>query len=356
MPTPNDPTASHSTRTHRAARTALVVAIAAALAGCHEKSSNTAPKVAPVASITVTPTTAVVEVHGTQQLTDVEKDSAGTVLTGRTVTWTTSDSTKATVSASGLVTAIATGSASITATSEGKTASADINIPVQVGSVKVSPDTAFMLVGGAVQLSATVRDTAGNVTTARTVSWQSSSTTIASVSTTGLVTGIALGTTSVSAIAGTKNGIGVISVVSSPPPSTPGVTVTPATATVTAGSTLQLMATDALGNRLASGVAVWTSSNGAVATVSGDGVVSALKAGTASITATRGTSSGTAVITVTPPPPPVTFASVSAGDRYSCGVSTGGAVYCWGANDADQLGTGTGADTFTPQQIAVGGA
>ncbi|HEX5017646.1 MAG TPA: Ig-like domain-containing protein, partial [Actinomycetes bacterium] len=75
-----------------------------------------------VASVTVSPTTASLSVGGTKQFTATVKDASGNVLTGRTVTWASSAPNVATVSTSGLVTGVATGTTNVTATSEGKTA------------------------------------------------------------------------------------------------------------------------------------------------------------------------------------------------------------------------------------------
>src|SRR5205809_709857 len=83
----------------------------------------------PVAAVKVSPTTASVQAGGAAQLAAVTTDSAGSPLTGRTVTWTSVDSAVATVSASGLVTGVATGTTTITATSEGKSGSARISVP-----------------------------------------------------------------------------------------------------------------------------------------------------------------------------------------------------------------------------------
>src|SRR5712664_1605630 len=47
------------------------------------------------------------------------------------------------------------------------------------------------------------------------------------------------------------------------------------------------------------------------------------------LTSATKTQGGTAALTVSVP---VVFASVSAGYFYSCGVTTGGAAYCWGSN------------------------
>ena len=81
------------------------------------------------------------------------------------------------------------------------------------------------------------------------------------------------------------------------------ISVTPATASAVAGSTQQLVATakDATGNVLTGRTIGWTSSNVAVATVSGSGLVTAIAPGAATITATSGTALGTAAITVTAP-------------------------------------------------------
>src|SRR5439155_997047 len=90
---------------------------------------------------------------------------------------------------------------------------------------------------------------------------------------------------------------------STPPAPVASVTVTPASASVPTGLTFQLTATlkDANGNTLTGRTVTWASSNTAVATVSGSGLVSGATVGPATITATSEAQSGTAAITVTPP-------------------------------------------------------
>jgi len=85
-------------------------------------------RAAPVAVVTVTPPTATVSSGGTVQLTAMLTDAAGNVLTGRVVSWASSNAAAATVSATGLVTGIAPGTATITATSEGTNGTAAITI------------------------------------------------------------------------------------------------------------------------------------------------------------------------------------------------------------------------------------
>src|SRR5438132_10088511 len=73
---------------------------------------------APVASVAVSPATMSVQVGGTVQLAAATKDSAGNPLSGRAVAWMSSNPAIAAASPSGLVTAVAAGAATITATSE----------------------------------------------------------------------------------------------------------------------------------------------------------------------------------------------------------------------------------------------
>ncbi len=48
------------------------------------------------------------------------------------------------------------------------------------------------------------------------------------------------------------------------------------------------------------------------------------------------------------------FATISAGDRHTCGVTTSGAAYCWGANGSGQLGDGTSTWSYSPVAVAGG--
>src|SRR5436190_50024 len=94
----------------------------------------------PVASVTVTPATASVMVGQAAQFTAIPKDANGFALAGRVVTWSSNNTAVATVNASGLATGVAVGSATITATSEGKGGAAGMTVSnVPVASVTVDP-------------------------------------------------------------------------------------------------------------------------------------------------------------------------------------------------------------------------
>ncbi len=81
-----------------------------------------------ISTIDVTPATASKQVGQTQQFTAVAKDASGNVISGVTFTWSSSDPNIATVNNSGLATAVAAGTATITATAGGKSGSATFNV------------------------------------------------------------------------------------------------------------------------------------------------------------------------------------------------------------------------------------
>ncbi|HYT99947.1 MAG TPA: Ig-like domain-containing protein [Gemmatimonadales bacterium] len=82
----------------------------------------------PVAAVTVTPASASVAVGGTVQLAATPKDASGNTLSGRVVTWASNTVAVASVNGSGLVKGLVAGSATITATSEGKSGSSVITV------------------------------------------------------------------------------------------------------------------------------------------------------------------------------------------------------------------------------------
>ena len=220
---------------------------AATITATSEGKSGTAEvtvTVAPVATVTVSPGAPSVAIGGTAQLTAALRDANGNPLSGRTVTWATSDGGVATVSSTGLVTGVTVGSATITATSEGKSGSATVTVTavaVPVASVAVSPPTPSLSVGGTVQLTAAPQDSAGNALTGRTVTWASSDATVASVSTTGLVRGVAVGSATITATSEGKSGTAKVTVTTpAPPPPPPPPPPTTGSCLVQSGSLITL--------------------------------------------------------------------------------------------------------------------
>ena len=185
-----------------------------------------APPPVPVASVDVTPASAAILERRTVQLTATPKDAAGNALTGRSIAWTTSSATVATVTATGLVTSAGAGTATITATSEGMSGTATVTVtPVPVAAVTVSPGSASVVMGATVQLTATPRDSSGNALTGRTVTWASDITTVAAVDGNGIVTGVTAGSATITATSEGQSGSAAIPVTAPPPPDAPVVFV-----------------------------------------------------------------------------------------------------------------------------------
>ena len=256
----------------------------------------------PVSSVAIAPATASLAVGSTVTLAVTVKDAGGTALGDRVVTWTSSNVTVATVSATGVVTGIAPGAVTITATSEGVSGTAALTIaPPAIASVDVAPPSVSVKVGNKVTLTATVRDASGAILTDRPLAWVSSNTSVATVSETGSVTANAVGSATISATAGGKTGSATVTVTAVPIAS---VTVSPPSLTISPGQTATLTATmtDASGGALTGRTVAWTSSSTSVATVSAAGVVTAIAPGSATITATSEGMSGTAAVTVAATP------------------------------------------------------
>jgi trimeric autotransporter adhesin len=175
--------------------------------------------------------------------------------------------------------------------------SGDSSGPPAVASVAVSSPGTDIIVGQTASLTATPKDAKGNTLTNRTVAWTSSSQTIATVSSTGVVTGVGPGNATITATVEGKTGTAGVTVVV-PPVAT--VTVTAVATTLQAGQTTQASAVtrDASNTVVTGRTVAWSTSNQAVATVSGTGVVTALTAGVVTITATSEGKTGTVQITV----------------------------------------------------------
>jgi uncharacterized protein YjdB len=251
-----------------------------------------------VARVDITPAVATVVVGQTTQLSAQLRDAGGSILTGRVLTWSTSNASVITVTSGGLVTAVGTGSASITASSEGRSGSASITVnPRPVSAVIVSPAQVTLFAGQTVQLSAMVTDDGGQVLTGRPITFSTSSNQVATVSAQGLLTGIGAGTATITATSEGATGQATVTIAPDP---VAGVEVSPSSASLYVGSTIQLTATPRSANgQILSGRAIlWSSSTPSLASVSSSGIVTALSSGDAVIIAAVDGKQGTAMVTV----------------------------------------------------------
>jgi uncharacterized protein YjdB len=259
-----------------------------------------------VSSVAITPSAS------TLVIGDVRRLSAtvlGDVGVSTAVIWRSSNPSVASISGMGDVTTLAVGSVTITALAAGDTTKrATASVTVRAApTVTVSPNSVALRLGEQRTLSAAVQAEAGVSTEVR---WHTANATIASVSASGVVTAVAYGATTVSAISladSTRQATATIIV----SPAVNSVSITPSANTLVIGDVRRLTAT-VLGDVGVSTAVIWRSSNPSVASISGMGDVTSLAVGSVTITALaagdttkRATASVTVLtaptVTVSPP-------------------------------------------------------
>ena len=153
-----------------------------------------------VNSVVLFPSSTSVPIGTPVPLTVVVSDKDGLALSGRLIAFSTSNPGIATVNGAGVVVGASLGRAIITAQAVqdqvSGTATIDI-VPAPAPNVAITPAGSQPVSQGlTLQLAATLKDASGNPLTGRTVSWSTSNASIATVSSTGLETGVALARTS----------------------------------------------------------------------------------------------------------------------------------------------------------------
>lgn len=188
-----------------ALRALAATALASALAcGDGNTGGTVAPPDVTVSRIDVSASTTTLSPPATLQLSAVARTAAGSIITSPSLTWTSSANTIAAVNGSGVVTAVAPGSVTITAANGSVTGRVTLTVVAAGGTVasaSVTLSDASIELGGLTQAALVVRD-ANNAVIAvgtRPVVWSSSNPSIATVSTGGIITAIGVGTTQVRA-------------------------------------------------------------------------------------------------------------------------------------------------------------
>lgn len=205
--------------------------------------------------------------------------------TNKNVNWSSSNNSVATVS-NGLVSAKSAGTATITcraADGSGKYATCKVSVEsatVYVSDIVLNKTSATLNVGENVQLNASVSPSSA---TNKSVSWTSDNTSVATVSGNGLVTAKSAGNAIITCKANDGSGEKATCTITVKEPVKPeSITLNKKNASLTEGETLQLTATvnpsDAEDKTV-----IWISDNTGVATVDGNGLVTAMRAGTANI-------------------------------------------------------------------------
>lgn len=281
------------------------------------------------ATCTVEVTTDTVEVKEIELVPDETEIGAGSMTqvaviikpenaTNRELVWTSSDSSIATVDDKGIVKGLKSGTVTITAkTKDGKVvAKTTITIktpptptPMQIESLSFAQSSASVKKGNTLGLTVAVEPTE---LSNEKLTWKSSNTEIVTVDENGVITGVNLGTATITVTSSNgKKATCTVEVVANTIP-VESIELTPSIATINVGDTTQLTATINPSNATDREL-VWTSSNSSVVTVDSNGVITGKSAGTATITAKtkNGKVVATSTITVnvptTPTPTPEGF-------------------------------------------------
>lgn len=376
--------------------------ITATYSGFSATASLTVRAASPVALL-VTPETASIRINGTQQYTAlVSLDDGTTQTVTNSASWTTSRGTVASITSNGggggfpgggggrgLATGLSAGTVTVTATYSGFTATATLTVTAaQPNGLLITPPAPTIQVGQNQALTAMITYDDGTTATATSATWSSSAPSIATVSTAGgggpggpgnggtSVTAISVGNASVTA---TYSGLSATAAITVTDPSLAYIQVTPFIANLPVDGSAQFTATAVYADNSVRNVtasATWSSSAPSVAVVTSTGGnlgrVSAMSTGTATITASYGGQSASAVLTVatvksisvTPASPatvlglPVTFtatailsnnATVSLGNQASWTTSTPAVATVTAAGVATPLKVGTVTITATFQ-------
>jgi hypothetical protein len=200
-------------------RVGLPALVLVAVAGCSETVAVTPPSGA--AAILITAPQTVLTAGTTMQLTYSVVDAAGNPLP-RSAEWSSSDEGVATVGSAALVTAIAPGTATLTARVDRVAASLSLRVdPVPVASVTLSPAALSLPHSSSSSISAVARDASGATLTGVAFRWSSADTSVATVSAGGVVTGVGVGSTTVTATVASVHGSATVAVTSATTPAFP---------------------------------------------------------------------------------------------------------------------------------------
>jgi hypothetical protein len=261
---------------------------------------------ATLVSIAVTPANPSFALGTTQQLqaTGTYSDGSTQNLTSA-VSWNTANHSIATVNAQGLSTSVAVGSTTATAISGSVTGSTTLNVTsAALVSIAVTPAIPSIPLGTTQQFTATGTFTNGtmqNIT--NTVQWSSDTTTVATISNAansqGLASAVGTGSAKITATSGSIAGSTTLTVTAA---ALVSIAVTPANPSISLGTTQQFTATGSFtdgSTQDLTSTAAWASDTASTATINKAGLATSTGTGTAIISATSGSVTGSTVLTVT---------------------------------------------------------
>jgi len=233
-----------------------------------------------------------------------------------TVSWSSNNTSVATVDSNGKVTAVATGTATITATIGDKSAACEVTVTNPATGITLNSSTLALKKGNTGQLAATVTP---NDADNKSVTWTSSNTNVATVDSSGKVTAVASGSATITATNASGQNATCAVTVTNP---ASGITLNKSTLALTKGSNETLTATVSPAD--ADGTVSWSSNNTSVATVDSNGKVTAVAVGTATVTAKAGDKTATCTVTVSAPSETISLIREQNPDDYEMVTSVTG--------------------------------
>ena len=252
----------------RSGLAAVSIAVVLILAAC----SSSTPT---LRYITVSPQTSTIPATTTQQYSALAYYSDGTVKDGTgLVSWSSSDSTVATISAGGVATGVAPGTVTITGSAAGTSGASATLTVTNLDSVEIAPTAATIPLGATKAFTATGSYTNSDGSTGTSdvttlVTWSSSDTDVATISTAGVATGA--GTSGTSNITATFHGItSNTAVVTGAPPALVSLQIVPTTTTAPVGGAVNFTISEVLtdgSTRVPTGTVTWTNGTPAKASI-----------------------------------------------------------------------------------------
>lgn len=285
---------------------AVSVGTATVSAVADGKSAAVAVTVTPeaAANVTINPAAITLRRTNTRQLAATARNAANLIIQGRTFRWTSSNTAIASVDQAGLVTAVGTGTAVITAETDQTVGQAQVIVTeIPIGSCSLSPTSFRVTTGQGVQPTLTLRDTANNVmpTLGRAVAWSSSNENVAAVSATGFATTRRAGTATITASSVEFPAVTCSATVEAVDPRIAQVVIAPRIGSLRLGVPRAFQATlfDSANTAITGRAPVWSTNTPTVIQVTQAGIVTGLSLGTARIIARADDVADTVTLQVT---------------------------------------------------------
>ena len=253
-----------------------------------------------ITSISVTPEDLTLPIGVSQQYTASAIYSDGSVqdlVNG--VTWTSSTTSVATIDNNGLVSIIAAGTTTITATVGSFTDSTTVTVvPAHLTSITLSPATVSLAAGTQQQFTATGNFDDGSTQVLTSALWSSSATNVLTVDANGLGLAVGTGTTTITAASGTVTATASVTVTNA---TLVSLAIAPLNSSMPAGAVKQFSATGTFSDNSTEDMTqsvLWSSSSAAIASIDNAGLATSFSTGSTTITAAWGSVTQSTTLTV----------------------------------------------------------